>query len=196
LPQFSGLILTIDQLTTDRIFKIITAPSPHACETVSAQQMRGGARRRPAGLIWSVTPNCDDEPMDGPPEFLGEPGGVYVNQVRIVYRSVENQLDATPRATVVLIADAGMADRPAGRSLVNMYGGFFSICLRHAGLAGFGNGLTYSESREWPALASTGAAPPRYYVRQLHAFLPPGPDWMVRGHSFAQEPARAPKSPS
>lgn len=63
--------------------------------------------------------------------------------------------------------------RPEGRRLVNMYGGFFSICLRHAGLKGFGNGLTYSESRDWPALASTGAAPPRYYVRDLHAFLPP-----------------------
>lgn len=58
------------------------------------------------------------------------------------------------------------------RSLVNLYGGFFSICLRHAGLVGFGNGLTYSESRAWPALSSTGAAPPRYYVPRLHKFLP------------------------
>lgn len=66
-----------------------------------------------------------------------------------------------------------VANRPAGRTLVNLYGGFFSICMRHAGLFGFGNGLTYSESRDWPALASTGAAPPRYYVRELHAFLPP-----------------------
>lgn len=59
------------------------------------------------------------------------------------------------------------------RRLVNLYGGFFSICLRYAGLSGFGNGLTYSESRAWPALASTGSAPPRYYMRDLHAFLPP-----------------------
>lgn len=59
------------------------------------------------------------------------------------------------------------------RSLVNMYGGFFSICLRYAGLAAFGNGLTYSEFRDWPALNATGAAPPRYYVRDLHAFLSP-----------------------
>jgi len=63
--------------------------------------------------------------------------------------------------------------RPEGRRLVNMYGGFFSICLRYAGLAGFGNGLTYSEFRDWPALAATGAAPPRYYIRDLHSFLPP-----------------------
>lgn len=66
-----------------------------------------------------------------------------------------------------------IAKRPDGRELVNLYGGFFSICMRHAGLSGFGNGLTYSESRDWPALASTGAAPPRYYVRDLHVFMSP-----------------------
>lgn len=58
---------------------------------------------------------------------------------------------------------------------VNLYGGYFSIIAMHAGLAGFGNGLTYSESRSWPTLSSTGAAPPRYYVPRLHAFLPVGP---------------------
>jgi hypothetical protein len=58
-------------------------------------------------------------------------------------------------------------------SLVNLYGGFFSICLSHAGLAGFGNGLGYSESREWPQLASTGAAPARYYLPALHQFVAP-----------------------
>ena len=66
-----------------------------------------------------------------------------------------------------------VADQAGDRSLVNMYGGFFSICLRYAGLAAFGNGLTYSEFRDWPALNATGAAPPRYYVRDLHAFLSP-----------------------
>ena len=63
--------------------------------------------------------------------------------------------------------------RPGGVELINLYGGFFSICLRYAGLTGFGNGLTYSESRAWPALSSTGSAPPRYYIRALHLFLPP-----------------------
>lgn len=77
--------------------------------------------------------------------------------------------------------------QPAGRELVNLYGGFFSICLRYAGLAGFGNGLTYSESRAWPALASTGSAPPRYYLRDLHLFLPPAAAQAV----IAAEPAFA-----
>ena len=60
------------------------------------------------------------------------------------------------------------------RKLVNLYGGFFSICLHHAGLWGFNNGLGYSESRNWPELSATGAAPARYYVRELHMYLPPG----------------------
>ncbi len=68
---------------------------------------------------------------------------------------------------------AFVADQPAGRSLVNLYGGFFSICLSHAGLFGFSNGLGYSESRDWPELPATGAAPARYYVRSLHAHVTP-----------------------
>lgn len=60
-----------------------------------------------------------------------------------------------------------------GMRLANMYGGYFSIMLSRGGLAAFGNGLTYSESRAWPALASTGAAPARYYVPAIHAFLTP-----------------------
>jgi hypothetical protein len=100
-----------------------------------------------------------------------------------------------------------IANRPDGRRLVNLYGGFFSICMRHAGLRGFGNGLTYSESRDWPALASTGAAPPRYYVRDLHLFMSPAvaavlesvdlsfacpcdacADWRATGQSIASLP--------
>lgn len=42
-------------------------------------------------------------------ETPGEANGVYVDQVRIVYRSIEGQLDPRTRATVVLIADVGMA---------------------------------------------------------------------------------------
>lgn len=58
------------------------------------------------------------------------------------------------------------------RQLVNLYGGYFSILLSKLGLEGFSNGLGYSESREWPTLDATGAAPARYYVRRLHAYLP------------------------
>ena len=57
------------------------------------------------------------------------------------------------------------------QNLINLYGGFFSICLGSFGLHGFNNGLGYSEYRDWPDLAATGGAPPRYYVPKLHAFL-------------------------
>lgn len=57
-----------------------------------------------------------------------------------------------------------------GARLTNLYGGFYSICLSLVGLGGFNNGLGYSESRQWPALDATGAAPARYYIRDLHLF--------------------------
>lgn len=66
-----------------------------------------------------------------------------------------------------------IADASAERRLVNLYGGFFSICMEFAGLWAFNNGLGYSESRGWPQLDATGAAPPRYYVRDAHMYLPP-----------------------
>lgn len=61
-----------------------------------------------------------------------------------------------------------------GVALTNLYGGFYSICLGLAGLGAFANGLGYSESRKWPALEATGAAPARYYLRDLHLFASPG----------------------
>lgn len=64
-------------------------------------------------------------------------------------------------------------ETPRERQLINLYGGFFSICLSKSGLAGFNNGLGYSESRDWPELSATGAAPARYYIPRLHAFATP-----------------------
>lgn len=66
-----------------------------------------------------------------------------------------------------------VSENSSRRSLVNLYGSFFSVCLEYARLWGFNNGLGYSESRSWPELPSTGAAPPRYYLPNLHLFLPP-----------------------
>lgn len=40
-------------------------------------------------------------------DFLDGPNAEYVDQVRIVYHSVDHPGDPSPRATVVLIADAG-----------------------------------------------------------------------------------------
>jgi hypothetical protein len=78
------------------------------------------------------------------------------------------------RATDGELREVAAAVRSApARSLVNLYGGFFSIVLAYVGLWGFSNGLGYSETRSWPELATTGAAPARYYVPQLHLFMAP-----------------------
>jgi hypothetical protein len=66
-----------------------------------------------------------------------------------------------------------VSDASTGRRLINLYGGFFSICMEFGGLWAFSNGLGYSESRVWPQLDATGAAPPRYYIRDAHMYLPP-----------------------
>jgi len=71
--------------------------------------------------------------------------------------------------------------------LVNLYGGFFSACLEYAGLWGFSNGLGYSESRDWPELPATGAAPARYYIPGLHLFTAPATAQLV----IENEPAFA-----
>ena len=80
------------------------------------------------------------------------------------------------RATESELTDVISAFQIPGISeveVVNLYGSFFSIALGKAGLWGFNNGLGYSESRDWPDLPSTGAAPPRYYIRALHLFAAP-----------------------
>lgn len=80
-------------------------------------------------------------------------------------RATESELHAVAEAVRVAAAK--------GVQTVNLYGSFFSIALDYAGLWGFGNGLGYSESRNWPELPQTGAAPARYYVRDFHSFMSP-----------------------
>lgn len=79
------------------------------------------------------------------------------------------------QVTVAELAAMGGFIEEASEDLqvVNMYGGFFSICLGRLGLWGMNNGLGYSESRDWPQLPATGAAPPRYYIPRLHSYYPP-----------------------
>src|SRR5260370_14886635 len=80
------------------------------------------------------------------------------------------------------------------RPIVNFYGGFFSICMDKVGLWGFNNGLGDSESRHSPDLSSTDAAPTRYYMRPLHAYVSPAlgqfiterlPGWVCPGTECA-----------
>ncbi len=64
---------------------------------------------RGASLTFFQTVQCEHDDMVDYIETPGEPGGTYVDQVRVVYRSIDGHVDATTHATVVLISDTGMA---------------------------------------------------------------------------------------
>lgn len=70
------------------------------------------------------------------------------------------------------LVQAAISAHGQSRELVNLYGGFFSVALERAGLWGVSSALGYSEHRNWPELGATGAGPLRYYIRQLHQFVP------------------------
>lgn len=59
-----------------------------------------------------------------------------------------------------------------GQGLFALYGGFFSVLLGSFGLQGAAHGVGFSEHRDWRELPRSGAAPPRYYVRRIHGYLP------------------------
>lgn len=60
-----------------------------------------------------------------------------------------------------------------GRPVVVLFGGFFHLILHYAGVRCVCEGLAYGQSRRIGASASrtSGPAPIRYYVLQLHRFL-------------------------
>ncbi len=68
-------------------------------------------------------------------------------------------------------AIAGAHD--AGKSCFGLYGGFFSVLAASAGLAGFAQGIGYSESRAWPELPVSGPAPARFYLPRVHRYVRP-----------------------
>jgi hypothetical protein len=61
-----------------------------------------------------------------------------------------------------------------GQQIVILYGGFFSLALYHFGVSCVCSGLAYGEARDISASTQQkgGPAPVRYYVRDLHTFLP------------------------
>lgn len=58
--------------------------------------------------------------------------------------------------------------------VIMMYGGYFSLLLYHYGLVGVCHGTSFSESRGAmdSVRQSSGPAPIRYYIRELHRFVP------------------------
>lgn len=58
-----------------------------------------------------------------------------------------------------------------GLKLFALYGGPFSVLLNSAGLLGASHGVGFSEHRAWHELPSSGAAPPRFYLRAIHRYV-------------------------
>jgi hypothetical protein len=64
------------------------------------------------------------------------------------------------------------ATTAAHRQAFALYGGFFSVLLGAVGLAGASHGIGYGEYRNWIELPDSGPPPPRYYLPQLHRYVP------------------------
>jgi hypothetical protein len=128
-------------------------------------------------LVWEACAGRSDVSLVlsvGSTESLGQAIGEVPNDVSDALFYWITGLDErhASQGTLETLAHV-VRDNSGGRRLIALYGGFFSIAMHWAGLWGMNNGLGYSESRSWPDLASTGAAPPRYYVRGLHTYLAP-----------------------
>jgi hypothetical protein len=130
-----------------------------ACEALTANV---------CGVVAVTSPAFLRDALQQVPESLAETGFFWITGFDERRASVD---------LLALVASAIAENKD--RAWVNLYGGFFSVCLHYVGLWGFNNGLGYSESRNWPDLATTGAAPPRYYVPRLHAFMSPAAAQLV-----------------
>jgi hypothetical protein len=121
-----------------------------------------------SGVVAVTSPDFLQEAMGSLPSHLAQTSFYWVT-------GFDERKASVDALTLVSSAIA----TSGSRRWINLYGGYFSICMSFLGLWGFSNGLGYSESRDWPELASTGAAPPRYYIPDLHLFLPPGTAQLV-----------------
>ncbi|SRR6266851_3658781 len=131
-------------------------------------------------VMRSIWDRCLDEPDHD--HVCAVVAAVSVNVLGAKLQSVPNELSTTTFFWVNAFDERKMREPDLRalwdvvslgserRQLINMYGGFFSICLHYAGLWGFNNGLGYSEFRDWPELPATGAAPARYYIPRLHLY--------------------------
>ncbi len=76
------------------------------------------------------------------------------------------EADVTGWATTIQAADE------RGIRVLNLYGGYLSVLMGSAGLAGVNHGIGYSEARDVARLSETGAPPTRYYVPAFRRFVP------------------------
>lgn len=96
--------------------------------------------------------------------------GDVTDEKVIVWVSGLKEIEVSVNALV----DYGAALRAAasrGQACFAIYGGFFSVLLRAAGLRGACHGIGYGEDRAWPELPQSGPPPPRYYAPRFHRYI-------------------------
>jgi hypothetical protein len=94
------------------------------------------------------------------------------------------------------LARYGRAIRDAsgrGIQVFALYGGFYSVLLRRAGLRGSSHGIGYGESRAWVELPQSGPPPARYYMPMLHRYVSQDLAYQLwaRNPALAECPCRA-----
>jgi len=69
------------------------------------------------------------------------------------------------------LADLVRALAPSGRTLISLYGGYYSLLLYKLGLSGISHGILYTQHRRSDAAGSRAGPPPvRYYFPAFHQF--------------------------
>jgi hypothetical protein len=96
------------------------------------------------------------------------PGGI---DTVFCWRGSWQEQDATVADVAGWAATVKTADE-LGIRVLNLYGGYLSVLMGAAGLAGVNHGIGYSEARDVARLSETGAPPTRYYVPAFHRFVP------------------------
>lgn len=107
------------------------------------------------------------------PQLLAQVASRYPDQSEVVVW-VSN-LDETEPGNAARLAEYAIQVRDlsrSGRVPFALYGGYFAVALRSAGLVGASHGVGFGEHRNHIELKSSGAAPARYYVQRIHRYMP------------------------
>jgi hypothetical protein len=104
-------------------------------------------------------------------KVLGDLLGAVHDDRLVVWVSDLEELETSPDvlseyATAIQQATA------RGQALFALYGGFFSVLLSSVGLKGSSHGIGYGEYRSWRELSQSGPPPARYYLPQVHRYVP------------------------
>lgn len=98
----------------------------------------------------------------------------------ILWVSDLNEISATPSELRTYL-EAISAATTRGTRTFALYGGFFAVLARSAGLNGTSHGIGFGEYRDWVELPRSGPPPARYYLPAIHRYVPTDDaEWLSR----------------